>query len=252
MKKLNNKVAIITGAAQGIGAAYAQALAIEGASVLVADIVDGKEVVSTINNMGGRAIYQHVDVSSEHSVNEMIERALNEFGRIDILVNNAAIYASLSLQPFDEISPEQWDQVMSVNVKGPFLCARAVIPQMRKQNYGRIINISSGTPFKGTPYLLHYVTSKGAILALTRALAREVGNSGICVNTLAPGLVLSEGVLENTELLSKLSDAVMASRAIKRDQTPEDLIQPLIFLASDDSAFITGETLVVDGGSVMH
>lgn len=252
MKKLNNKVAIITGAAQGIGAAYAQALAIEGASVLVADIVDGKEVVSTINNMGGRAIYQHVDVSSEHSVNEMVERALNEFGRIDILVNNAAIYASLSLQPFDEISPEQWDQVMGVNVKGPFLCARAVIPQMRKQNYGRIINISSGTPFKGTPYLLHYVTSKGAILALTRALAREVGNSGICVNTLAPGLVLSEGVLENTELLSKLSDAVMASRAIKRDQTPEDLIQPLIFLASDDSAFITGETLVVDGGSVMH
>lgn len=252
MKKLNNKVAIVTGAAQGIGAAYAQALAREGASVLVADIVEGKEIVSTINNMGGRAIYQHVDVSSEHSVNEMVERALNEFGRIDILVNNAAIYASLSLQPFDEISPEQWDQVMSVNVKGPFLCARAVIPQMRKQNYGRIINISSGTPFKGTPYLLHYVTSKGAILALTRALAREVGNSGICVNTLAPGLVLSEGVLENTDLLSKLSDAVMASRAIKRDQTPEDLIQPLIFLASDDSAFITGETLVVDGGSVMH
>lgn len=252
MKQLDGKTAIITGAAQGIGAAYAKALAAQGANILLADIIDGTAVAEEIKAQGGKAIFQKVDVSDEASTRAMAQAACDAFGRIDILVNNAAIYASLALRPFEEIDPAEWDRVMAVNVKGPFLCARAVIPHMRKQNYGRIINISSGTPFKGTPHMLHYVTSKGAILALTRALAREVGESGICVNTLAPGLVLSEGVMHNSELRDKLTGPVIASRAIKRDQTPEDLIKPLLFLASDDSAFMTGETIVVDGGSVMH
>lgn len=252
MKRMTGRVAIITGAAQGIGAAYAHALASEGASIVVADIIDGSSVASSINASGGSAIFVHVNVSDESSARAMAEAAFDAFGRIDILVNNAAIYASLTLQPFSEIDPAEWDKVMAVNVKGPFLCARAVVPYMRQNNYGRIINISSGTPFKGTPHLLHYVTSKGAILALTRALAREVGEYGICVNTLAPGLVLSEGVIQNTDLRDKLTGPVIASRAIKRDQMPEDLIKPLLFLASDDCAFMTGETVVVDGGSVMH
>jgi NAD(P)-dependent dehydrogenase (short-subunit alcohol dehydrogenase family) len=252
MQKLRDRVAIVTGGAQGIGAAYARALAAQGASVVVADILDGSPVADEIQACGGRAMAVTVNVADEASARSMAAAAVERFGRIDILVNNAAVYASLQLRPFEEIDVDEWDKVMAVNVRGPFACAKAVVPFMRAQRYGRIVNISSGTPFKGTPNMLHYVTSKGAILALTRALAREVGGDGICVNTLAPGLVLSEGVIQNQALRDKLTAPVLASRAIKRDQMPEDLIQPLLFLASDDCAFMTGETVVVDGGSVMH
>jgi NAD(P)-dependent dehydrogenase (short-subunit alcohol dehydrogenase family) len=252
MHKLKDRVAIITGGAQGIGAAYARAMAAEGASVAIADILDGSAVVTDIQAGGGRAMAVQVNVADEASVLAMAEAVHEHFGRIDILVNNAAVYASLQLKPFSGIDVAEWDKVMAVNVRGPFVCAKAVVPFMRSKGYGRIVNISSGTPFKGTPNLLHYVTSKGAILALTRALAREVGGDGICVNTLAPGLVLSEGVIQNADLREKLTGPVIASRAIKRDQTPADLIEPLLFLASDACAFMTGETMVVDGGSVMH
>ena len=252
MSKLKDRVAIVTGGAQGIGAAYARALAAEGARVAIADILDGTAVAKEIEAAGGSAMSVKVNVADEASTQAMARAVVEHFGRIDILVNNAAVYASLQLKPFSEIDVAEWDKVMAVNVRGPFLCARAVVPYMRRERYGRIVNISSGTPFKGTPNLLHYVTSKGAILALTRALAREVGEDGICVNTLAPGLVLSEGVIQNEELRAKLTGPVIASRAIKRDQMPEDLIKPLLFLVSDDCAFMTGETVVVDGGSVMH
>jgi NAD(P)-dependent dehydrogenase (short-subunit alcohol dehydrogenase family) len=252
MKKLKDRVAIVTGGAQGIGAAYARAMADEGACVAIADILDGTAVAQEIEANGGRAMSVKVDVADEASALAMAQAVNEHFGRIDILVNNAAVYASLQLKPFSEIDVAEWDKVMAVNVRGPFVCAKAVVPFMRGNGYGRIINISSGTPFKGTPNLLHYVTSKGAILALTRALAREVGGDGICVNTLAPGLVLSEGVMQNADMREKLTGPVLASRAIKRDQMPEDLIKPLLFLASDDCAFMTGETVVVDGGSVMH
>ena len=252
MQKLKDRVAIITGSAQGIGAAYARAMAAEGARVAIADILDGTSLAKEIEAAGGRAMAVQVNVADETSVLAMAEAVNEHFGRIDILVNNAAVYASLQLKPFSEIDVAEWDKVMAVNVRGPFVCAKAVVPFMRGNGYGRIVNISSGTPFKGTPNLLHYVTSKGAILALTRALAREVGGDGICVNTLAPGLVLSEGVIQNIDMREKLTVTVLASRAIKRDQTPEDLIEPLLFLASEACAFMTGETLVVDGGSVMH
>jgi NAD(P)-dependent dehydrogenase (short-subunit alcohol dehydrogenase family) len=252
MKKLKDRVAIVTGGAQGIGAAYAKALAAEGARVAVADILDCTAVAKEIESRGGSAMAVKVNVADEASAQAMAEAVAEHFGRIDILVNNAAVYASLQLQSFEHIDIAEWDKVMAVNVRGPFLCAKAVVPFMRRNKYGRIINISSGTPFKGTPNLLHYVTSKGAILAFTRALAREVGDDGICVNTLAPGLVLSEGVMQNVELRDKLTGPVIASRAIKRDQMPEDLVKPLLFLASDDCGFMTGETVVVDGGSVMH
>lgn len=252
MSKLKDRVAIVTGGAQGIGAAYARALGAEGAMVAIADLLDCTAVAKEIKAAGGRAMAITVNVADEASTRAMARSVAEHFGRIDILVNNAAIYASLQLRSFEEIEVAEWDKVMAVNVRGPFLCARAVVPFMRENKYGRIVNISSGTPFKGTPNLLHYVTSKGAILALTRAIAREVGDDGILVNTLAPGLVLSEGVIQNAEMRDRLSGPVLASRAIKRDQMPEDLIKPLLFLVSDDCAFMTGETVVVDGGSVMH
>ena len=252
MNRMKNRVVIITGAAQGIGATYARALAAEGARIVIADVLDGSKLVDELEGMGSEAISLKTDVSDEASVAAMAAAVMERFGQIDVLVNNAAIYASLKMKGFEDIELGEWEKVMAVNVRGPFLCARAVVPYMKEKGYGRIINISSGTPFKGTPNLLHYVTSKGAVLALTRALARELGEHGISVNTLAPGLVLSEGVVANVEMRERLTAPVIASRAIKRDQMPGDLIGPLLFLASDDSAFMTGETVVVDGGSVMH
>lgn len=252
MKRVEGKVAIVTGAAQGIGAIYARALAAEGAKVVVSDILDGEAAAQGIRDAGGEAIYIRADVSNEASVQAMVDATAAAYSRVDILVSNAAIYANLKMRSFWEIDPAEWDKVMAVNVRGTFLCAKAAVPVMRANGYGRIINIASGTVFKGTPGFLHYVTSKGAIVAMTRALAREVGDMGICVNTLAPGLVLSEQVLTNADLRDKLTGPVIASRAIKRDQQPEDLLGALLFLASDDCAFMTGQAVVVDGGSVTH
>ena len=178
MPRLDGKVAIITGAAQGIGAVYAQALADEGAKVMIADILDGKPTASRISAQGGTADFIQTDVSDENSVAAMVDATVAKWGGVDILINNAAIWASLRAKPFEDISPEEWDKLMAVNVKGPFLCACAVVPHMRAGNYGRIVNIASGTAYKGTPNFLHYVTSKGAVIAMTRALAREVGEDG--------------------------------------------------------------------------
>lgn len=252
MNRVKDRIAIVTGAAQGIGAIYAKALAAEGAAVVVSDILDGTSVVEAIEAAGGRALYVKADVSDETSVQALVDRTVETFGKIDILVSNAAVYASLKMKPFTEIDVAEWDKVMAVNVRGAFLCARSVAPVMKANGYGRIVNIASGTVFKGTPNFLHYVTSKGAIVAMTRALARELGEHGICVNTLAPGLVLSEQVVANKEMRDALTAPVLASRAIKRDQHSEDLIGPLLFLTSDDCAFMTGQAVVVDGGSVTH
>jgi NAD(P)-dependent dehydrogenase (short-subunit alcohol dehydrogenase family) len=250
--KLKGKVAIITGGARGLGKAYALCLAEEGARIIVADIIDGVGVKDEIVEKGGEAIVLSTDVSDEESVKEMARKTIEGFGRIDILINNAALVAGIVKKPFYEISAQEWDEVMRVNLKGTFLCCKAVYPQMKKQGKGKIINVSSGTFFTGDPYFIHYVASKGGIIAFTRALAREVGDDGICVNTIAPGLTISGTVRGNPRYPEGFLEKAASGRCLKRDELPEDLTGAIVFLASDDSDFITGQTLVVDGGLVFH
>ena len=252
MRRLSGKVAIVTGAAQGIGAAYAKALAAEGARVALCDLKAPDAVVKDIQAASGEAIGMACDVTDASAVAKLAAETERAFGGIHILVNNAGIFASLSLKPMTEIDSKEWDLVMAVNVRGSFECAKAVLPVMRRQKYGKIINIASGTVFKGAPMLLHYVSSKGAVVAMTRALAREVGGDGIRVNCLAPGLTMSEGVLANSDWAGAVVANNVASRCIKRDATPDDLTGAVVFLAAPDSDFMSGQTMVVDGGSVTH
>jgi len=251
MGRLEGKVAIVTGGSQGIGAAYCKKLAEEGAKIVVADLVDGSNVVGVIEQAGGEAVTVETDVASEESNNDMVAAAVDAFGRVDILVANAGLYTHLERKPSTEETIDEWDQVYNVNIKGVWLGAKAAIPEMKKNGYGKIVNIASGTVFKGTPMLLHYVSSKGAMVAFTRALAREVGDDGICVNALAPGLTMSEKVLGEQQWTA-IKDANAQTRSIKRDELPEDLVGAMLFLCSSDSDFMTGQTLVVDGGSAMH
>ena len=246
--RLAGKVAIVTGGARHIGAAYCRRLAEEGAAVVVADILDGASVADEIGAKGGKALALKVDVSNEADTQRMAAESVKGFGRIDILINNAAIFINIQRHPFYEISGEEWDRVSAVNIKGPFLCAKAVFPQMKEQKSGKIINISSSTAYWGTPNFLHYVASKAALIGMTRALAREVGDYGICVNSIAPGLVEHEG--QNAP--KALTELQLKARSIKRLQTPDDLMGTLVFLASSDSDFMTGQAIVVDGGSVFH
>jgi NAD(P)-dependent dehydrogenase (short-subunit alcohol dehydrogenase family) len=251
-RKLENRIAVVTGGARGIGAAFAQALAGEGAKIVIADVLDGDATARAIADEGGQALYVKTDVSSEHDVTGLLTATLERFGTVDILVNNAALFAGLTKKPFTELDAAEWDLLMAVNVRGPFLCARAFAPVMMKKRSGRIVNVASGTVFKGNAGMLHYVTSKGAVVAMTRSLARELGPHNICVNAIAPGLTMSEGVLANPAWLGPAAEATMNTRALKREQVPGDLNGTLIFLASDESAFMTGQTLVVDGGAVMR
>ncbi len=250
--RLAGKVAIVTGAAQGIGARYAQALAAEGAAVVCSDVIDAESVAAAIRAAGGRALALRTDVTSAESTAQMAAATVEAFGPNDIQVNNPGRFANLAMKPFDQIEAAEWDRVMAVNVRGPFECTKAVVAQMRQQQYGKVINIASGTVFKGAPMLLHYVSSKGAVVAMTRALARELGDAGIRVNTLAPGLTASENTLANPAWQGAISANNIASRAIKREVTPEDLCGTLVYLASAESDFVTGQVIVVDGGSVMH
>jgi NAD(P)-dependent dehydrogenase (short-subunit alcohol dehydrogenase family) len=252
MGRLSGKVALVTGAAQGIGATYALALAKEGALVCVSDLQTPEKTKDAIIASGGRALAVAADVTSPESVRAMAQTAVDQFGGADILVNNAALFGKLSLKPFEQITSEEWNAVMNVNVRGVFESAKAVIPHMRKRGYGKIVNVASGTVFKGTPMMLHYVTSKGAIVALTRSLAREVGADGVCVNCIAPGLIMSENVRKNPAWSNDVVAGNVLTRAIKREAEPSDLIGTLVFLCASDSDFMTGQTVVVDGGSVMH
>jgi 3-oxoacyl-[acyl-carrier protein] reductase len=252
--RLADRVAIITGGGHGIGKAYALGLAKEGAKVVIAEI-DGKAAAAVAGELvqqGFQAIGVTTDVADRASVDAMARRAVETYGKIDILVNNAAIFATvpMSRSPFDQIEVEEWDRMMTVNLRGTWLASRAAIAHMRERGYGKIINISSGTALKGSASRIHYVTSKAGILGFTRTLAREVGNLGICVNCVAPGSTLSE---ENPdEGIIKMRNAAASERALKRTQTPEDLVGAIVFFASPESDFITGQTLVVDGGSCMH
>ncbi|MGH7366072.1 MAG: SDR family NAD(P)-dependent oxidoreductase [Candidatus Rokuibacteriota bacterium] len=247
--RLDGSAAVITGAAAGLGFAYARRFLDEGACVLIADIADPAAALRRLD-APDRAAGCRVDVASAASVAAMAQEACRRFGRIDILVNNAAVFATLKPQPFDAIPEEEWDRVMAVNVRGMWNCVKAVAPVMRAQKRGRIVNVASAIVAKGTPFLLHYVTSKGAVIAMTRALARELGDDGIAVNAVAPGLILSDTVQANPAVTGFQAAAVLRSRAFKRDALPEDVEGAVLFLASADSAFMTGQTLVVDGGSV--
>jgi NAD(P)-dependent dehydrogenase (short-subunit alcohol dehydrogenase family) len=236
---LNGRVAIVTGGAQGIGAAIASGLEAEGATVVVADLNPPEG--------GIRA-----DVASEEDVAALVDETVRRHGRIDVLVNNAGLYASLEMRAFTEIPLEEWRQVMDVNVASMFLTCRAVVPVMREQGGGKIVNISSGTPFRGVPFLLHYVTSKGAIVALTRSLAKELGKDSIHVNCVAPGFTMSDGVKSHPEVVEALRDVSIAARTIQRDQVPEDVVGAVVFLCTPAADFITGQTLVIDGGQYFH
>ena len=249
--RLQGRVAIVTGGGSGIGKAIALRLASDGASVAIADIRDAERSAADISSAtGAKTLALQVDVALEADVARMAAQTVEAFGRIDILVNNAAIFSSLELRSFEKIEADEWRRVMEVNTLGVFLCCRACVPHMRAAGGGRIINLASGAPLKGVPFFLHYIASKGAVIAMTRGLARELGKDGITVNALAPGFTLSENITRQPGHL-KPGEASRLSRAIQRDETPADLVGSASFLASDDATFITGQTIVVDGGSVM-
>jgi NAD(P)-dependent dehydrogenase (short-subunit alcohol dehydrogenase family) len=245
---LDGRVAIVTGAAQGIGNAIAHGLAAEGARIVVADLNRAEEAAVAFDDGVGLT----VDVSDEAQVARMADEAVERCGRIDILVNNAGLYASLPMRPFTEIPIEEWRQVMDVNVLSMFLTCRAVVPRMRERGGGRIVNISSGTAFRGVPFVLHYVTSKGAIVALTRALAKELGKDDVLVNCVAPGFTMSEGVQQSPDVVAALRDVSVSARTLQRDQQCEDVVGAVVFLCGPGASFITGQTMVIDGGQYFH
>jgi 3-oxoacyl-[acyl-carrier protein] reductase len=251
---LRERVAIVTGAGHGIGKNYARRFAQEGAAVVLADI-DGDAVEAGASELvaeGFQAIGLQTDVRKKDDMDRMAKAAVDAFGRVDILVNNAALFATvpMSRSPFDEIDIEEWDRMMAINLRGPWLAARAVYPAMKQQGYGKIINISSGTALKGSSSRIHYVTSKAGILGFTRTLAREMGPAGITVNCVAPGSTLSEESPDEATLAMR--ESAKSDRALARVQHPDDLEGAVVFFASRHSDFITGQTLVVDGGSFMH
>jgi 3-oxoacyl-[acyl-carrier protein] reductase len=246
---VTDRVVLITGAGQGIGRAYAHHFAGNGAVPVIADIngEKGQQVAAEIESAGGRALAVQTDVTSPGSVAAMVDATLSAYGRLDVLINNAAIFVTLGRQPFEQIPLEEWRQVMDVNITGCFVCASAVLPAMRDAGWGRIINISSSTVPQGIPGFLHYVTSKSALIGMGRAMAREVGAHGITVNAVLPGMIETE--MENIGRTDKGRQHVIGNQSLQRQQTPEDMLGTLLFLASPASGFMTGQSICVDGGA---
>lgn len=250
MLQLQNKVAVVTGAARGLGRAYAQAMAREGAAVLACDINSCDDTVAAIVAAGGQAESVVMDVASMASCTSAAERAVQAFGRIDVLVNNAALYGGLKGARFEQLDEAQWDAVMNINVKGLWQCCKAVLDPMRASGGGSIINISSLAAVYGLPYGLDYVASKAAVIGMTRGMARELGADNIRVNAVAPSAVMTEGTEEFFgEKLDKAKRVIASGQVIQRNLETEDLTGTIIYLASDNSAFVTGQTHMVDGGS---
>ncbi len=248
---LQGKRIIVTGAAQGIGAAMAAGFAELGAMVTLADISDPSETAMQIADRGHRAIGVATDVTLPDDCERMVAETVDAFGGVDGLVCNAALFAELPGQPYDEIAPDLWDRVMAVNAKGPWLCTVAAAPAMERAGGGSIVMIATNRIFRGFPQLLHYDASKGAVLAMTRSLARELGPKNIRINAIAPGLTMSEGVLARDGIAERAAE-IAAARSLARDQTPDDLIGPVAHLLSDASGFVTGQTLIVDGGGIVN
>ncbi len=253
--RLSGKVAVITGAAQGIGAAFAVGFAREGAKIVIGDLADAGNTVKRVEKEGSQAIYVKADVNDESQCFALVKAGFDRFGAIDILINNAAVFANIVLKPFMELTSEEYKRVVEINTSGAFHCIKAVFPYMKDKG-GQIINMSSASILEGVPGMPHYVASKGAIMALTRSMARELGDFNIRVNTIAPGFTHSEGgdQFDRSKALPlpPLDELQLQGRCLKRPGRPEDLVGLALFLATDDSAFITGQMIVHDGGLSLH
>lgn len=250
--KLANKVAIVTGGASGIGRAIAGSLAREGARLVIADRHGAEQTAADFEQDGHQVVGVRADVTSEDDMARMAATAEARFGGIDILIANAAIFSTLTPKPFEQLTVAEWRSVMDVNTLGVFLSVRACVPALARSTAGRIITISSGVAFKGNALYLHYVASKGAVVSMTRALARELGPRLILVNSIAPGFTLSDGVLANQALIDGAGAPSVAGRALARDMYPSDVVGAAVFFSGPDCGFVTGQTLVVDGGSYLH
>lgn len=244
--RLRGRVAIVTGGGQGIGRVFAQAFAAAGAVAVVADR-NAEKAEAVAAGIGGSAMAVAADVGDPGSVERMVQSVEAAHGRIDILVNNAAIFSTLTMRPFEQIPLAEWDDVLRVNLTGPFLCARAVLPLMRRAGWGRIVNIGSGATTLGRPGYLHYIASKSALVGMGRSMAHELGPDGITVNTILPGATFTE--VERNTITPDEVERIVARQCIHRPQMPEDLVGALLFLCSPGASFVTGQALTVDGGA---
>ena len=246
---LDGRTVVITGAATGIGQAFAVACATHGANIVVADMNAADETVAAVEKAGARALAVKVDVADVASVQAMAADALKTFGRIDGLITNAAYFREVKLTPFEEIDPAIWDRIFAVNVKGVWNCCKAVAPAMRERGSGSIVNISSVVAVAGQPGYLHYVATKGAVLSMTKGLAKEMGPMGVRVNVIAPGFVITDATRNRPV---EWQQSFLKARAISREQKPDDLVGTAVYLLSDLAGFVSGQTIVVDGGHIMH